>query len=94
MPYLTDDKKTLINKGGFCRTSGELNYKITEAIKLYLNTQGISYATINDIVGALEGAKMEFYRRIAIPYENQKLKDNGDVYHDEAVRILKRDYLK
>jgi len=42
--------------------------------------QGPSYQTINDIIGALEGAKMEFYRRVVVPYEDKKIKDNGDVY--------------
>ena len=41
---------------------------------------GNSYATINDIIGALEGAKMEFYRRVVAPYEDEKIKENGDVY--------------
>lgn len=32
------------------------------------------------MVGALECAKLELYRRIAIPYEEQKIQENGDVY--------------
>jgi len=54
----------------------------TEVIKMYMKDHGLSYQTINDIVGALEGAKLEFYRRIAVGYEEQKRHDNGDVYHD------------
>lgn len=30
--------------------------------------------------GAIEAAKLEFYRRVVAPYEDQKLLDNGDVY--------------
>jgi hypothetical protein len=41
---------------------------------------GLSYQTINDIVGALEGAKLEFYRRVAVPYEDKKIIENGDVF--------------
>jgi hypothetical protein len=33
-----------------------------------------------DIAGALECCKLEFYRRVAVPYEDQKIKSNGDVY--------------
>jgi hypothetical protein len=60
--------------------AGELNYKITEALIDYLETKGTTYQAINDILGALEGAKLEFYRRVAVPYERRKITDNGDVY--------------
>jgi hypothetical protein len=46
----------------------------------YWKLNGPSYTAINDIVGALDGAKMEFYRRVAIPYEDKKRELNGDVY--------------
>ena len=58
---------------------GELNYLITELVKVYMSTNH-GYQAINDVVGALEGAKLEFYRRIAAPYEDLKIADNGDVY--------------
>jgi len=45
-----------------------------------MKEEGLSYRTINDILGALEGAKLEFYRRVAVPYENSKLSENGDIY--------------
>ena len=53
---------------------------ITELLISYMETNGLNYATINDIVGACEGAKMEFYRRVAVPYEDIKIAENGDVY--------------
>ena len=49
-------------------------------LKEYWDNHGPHYQTINDILGALEGAKMEFYRRVAVPYEQEKILDNGDVY--------------
>ena len=61
-------------------TSGELNYYLTRLCEEYWTCFGPNYATINDIVGALEGAKLEFYRRIAVPYEDKKILENGDVY--------------
>ena len=36
--------------------------------------------TIGDVVNAMECAKLEFYRRVAAPYEDTKIKENGDVY--------------
>lgn len=59
---------------------GQLNFSITSLIMLYQQDKGLSYQTINDIIGALEGAKQEYYRRVAIPYEDTKLTTNGDVY--------------
>jgi hypothetical protein len=32
------------------------------------------------VVGALEACKLEFYRRVVTPYEENKMKENGDVY--------------
>jgi hypothetical protein len=63
-------------------TPGELNYRITLLLKRYLAWHGPSYQTLNDILGALEGVKLEFYRRRAAPYEEQKMILNGDVYND------------
>ena len=60
--------------------SGELNYLFTVIIKNYIDFHGLKYEHINDVIGALEGAKLEFYRRIVVPYENNKIIDNGDVY--------------
>jgi len=60
--------------------AGELNYMITILLLDYWNTQKQNYQTLNDIIGALEGAKMEFYRRVVVPYEDDKIKQNGDVY--------------
>jgi hypothetical protein len=42
--------------------------------------QPLTYQTMNDCLGALEGAKLEFYRRVVVPYEEQKKYENGDVY--------------
>ena len=60
--------------------SGELNYLFTVLIKNYIDFHGLKYEHFNDVIGALEGAKLEFYRRIVVPYENNKIIDNGDVY--------------
>jgi len=61
------------------KTVGDLNFLITKTIHTYLKQHGVKYATMNDIVGALESAKAEFQRRIVAPYENSKIAENGDV---------------
>ena len=60
-------------------SSGELNYVITRLCQQYLANHKPNYSTMNNIIGVLECAKQEFYRRIAAPYENEKIKLNGDV---------------
>jgi hypothetical protein len=61
-------------------TAGELNYVLTCICQQYVDSQKFCYQTLNDVVGALEGCKIEFYRRIVAPYEGVKIADNGDVY--------------
>jgi hypothetical protein len=59
-------------------TPGELNFVLTRIVYAYWKERG-NYQAINDVLGALEGAKLEFYRRVAAPYEDTKIAENGDV---------------
>lgn len=67
-------------EGDFPKTPGELNYILTMLCIEYMQRGHKSYQEINDITGALECCKQEFYRRVAVPYEIQKTELNGDVY--------------
>lgn len=58
--------------------AGELNYIITKL--LLLNTGEGRYKDFNELIGALESAKLEFYRRKVAPYEDTKIGQQGDVY--------------
>ena len=80
MPYIDPKNRYDLQVGFTPNNPGELNYLFTSLITEYLKTKKTSYQTINDILGALEGCKLEFYRRIAVPYEQDKIKTNGDVY--------------
>lgn len=81
MPYIPIDARLDLDaQRRGAQTSGELNYKITRELLMYLTTHGLSYKTINDIIGALECAKLEFYRIKAVAYEEEKRQLNGDVY--------------
>lgn len=62
------------------QSPGELNYFITTACVEYWRESPRSYQRLNDIIGALEAAKLEFYRRIVVPFEEEKCYVNGDVY--------------
>ncbi len=91
MPYIKSEDRSRIDSkiagaqdvtdlGFFCANSGDLNYLISHIVKSYYNYHGGRYQEINDIVGALEGAKLEFTRRVTNDYEDKKAKENGDVY--------------
>ena len=80
MPYINRERREAIKDNPEPNNPGELNYLLTKAVHYYCERKGLNYVTINDIIGALEGAKLEFYRRVAVPYENSKLAENGDVY--------------
>jgi hypothetical protein len=53
---------------------GDMNYVITRMIK---EVYPLRYFHINRAVGLLECIKQEFYRRVAAPYEDTKIKENG-----------------
>jgi ribosomal protein S3AE len=55
---------------------GELNYIMTKMLK---EIYPLRYFHINKAIGVLECAKLEFYRRVAAPYEDIKIKESGDV---------------
>lgn len=81
MPYIHQEARHTLNvrTDRPIASQGELNYAISQLIRNY--TKGvITYALINDVLGALEGAKLEFYRTQAVPYEDEKRKTNGEVY--------------
>ena len=81
MPYISQVERQLAaDRTLIPRKEGQLNYLITELVKQYVDLNGLNYATINSVVGALDCAKMEFYRRVAVPYEDKKIAENGDVY--------------
>lgn len=59
---------------------GKLNYIVSAVIANILKEQGTSYTLVNNLVGVLECAKLELYRRVAAPYEDTKMAESGDVY--------------
>lgn len=59
---------------------GDLNFIVSTILSDLLFRYGTSYSMLNDMVGVLECAKLELYRRMAAPYEDEKIEDNGDVY--------------
>jgi hypothetical protein len=82
MPYIKQSRRDHLSSAWSRHrpeNAGELNYIITTIVARYWDATS-DYQGINDIVGALEGAKLEFYRRIVVLYEERKIAENGDVY--------------
>lgn len=79
MPYITEVRRKAL-KISKPSNAGELNYAITKLLVEYWNAEPKTYQRINDCLGAMEGAKLEFNRRVVIDYENKKALENGDVY--------------
>ena len=89
MPYVDADARERLDHGGKAQTPGELNYMITKIVDDYLMGKGpIRYGHLNEVVGALECAKLELYRRVAAPYEDEKITEFGDVYVSPRSRGL------
>lgn len=62
------------------KRDGVLNFIISRLLyKLYK----INYTEINAALGVLDAVSKEYYRRVATPYENSKMIQNGDVYCDD-----------
>ena len=81
MPYIKQERRDAIRAGAKPLDAGELNFAITLLVDDYLKAKGaIRYAHLNEVVGAMDCAKLELYRRVAVPYEDQKIGENGDVY--------------
>lgn len=83
MPYVNKESRnklmfveSALEDVGIDMNAGDLQYIIAVAIK---HMAPYNYQTMNDVMGALAGAQMEFYRRTVAPYEDTKIEENGDV---------------
>ena len=80
MPYIKQNERNLDLDFPLFYSPGTLNYFITKTILAYIEEKELSYNTIATVTGVLENVKQEFYRRVAVPYEDKKIAENGDVF--------------
>ena len=87
MPYIPQQQRAdidsdLMGEGiNWCpENAGELNFLVATFIANYIRTKGCKYAVLNEMIGALECAKLELNRVIIGPYEDEKIAENGPVY--------------
>lgn len=101
MPYIKEESRKLLdeciqNMGG-CLTEGnqltddelisilgDINYTFSRVLGICMGNP--SYSKVAMITGVLENIKQEFYRRIATPYEDQKILQNGDIKEYRKVK--------
>ena len=58
---------------------GDMNYIITKLLIAWVKDK-LKYAKICMVMGTLICVMFEFYRRVAVPYEQKKIDENSDVY--------------
>ena len=68
--------KDITNKLDVFEIDGELNFFITSILKDVYTPKYFNY---NKAIGLLECIKQEYYRKVVSPYEDKKIKENGDL---------------
>lgn len=99
MPYILSDKRneldvsiaTLIDSLRQLESDdpdndmgGNLNYTFT---KILMTCFGTRYREMAQAVSVLEMAKLEYYRKVAAPYEDQKEFENGSVLGNDQLNL-------
>ncbi len=94
MPYIKEESRVFLDEcientvvklidgnelsdAEFLSISGELNYAFSRILAGCMGKP--SYSKVAIITGVLENIKQEFYRRVASPYEDKKILENGDI---------------
>lgn len=75
-PHSNPYKQNLTNEE-FLSVCGDINYAFSRILAGLMDNA--SYPKIAIITGVLENIKQEFYRRVAAPYEDLKIQQNGDI---------------
>lgn len=84
MPYIKQEFRPDLDPhiealGRLVQSDGEMNYVISRLVSRRYGALEWSYDMIARAVGALECVKLEFYRRLAGPYEDKAIVRNGDI---------------
>ena len=87
MPYIEQQRVQFdghINKlSETISNEGQLCYCIYAILVRYCNKYqakgSLKFNILAQCISAIECAKLEFYRRIVAPYEDKKIKENGDI---------------
>ncbi len=91
MPYLPQERRQelypLISKvageiqaaveSGTGKRGGEVNFVICSLVDMLYDR---NYTGLSAAIGDVECAKLEIYRRVLGPYEDEKITEHGDVF--------------
>ena len=83
MPYIIKENRYEIDEclndlKMYIENPGELCYVVYKLLN-DLTKENKCFKTMSSLISEVECAKLEFYRRIVSPYEDEKIKENGDV---------------
>lgn len=95
MPYIVQEKRDVLDSAieelhhllveletddEHNNMEGNLNYIVSRLLMMvYGNRDTTRYAQVNDAMGMMLCAALEYYRKVAAPYEDQKEFENGAV---------------
>lgn len=84
MPYITDEEKEkfmsqIAGLVDLIRSKGDLNFVISEITGQLILRDGASYTITSNWIGGVRDADRELTRRLLNPYEDIKIRENGDV---------------
>lgn len=93
MPYITQSKRQEINDcmkdildylNNHVVSIGEINFMISNLINFLIRksceNDSFNYSICNELIGVLECAKLELYRKVIAKYEEKKIQENGSLY--------------
>lgn len=78
MPYITKDRRQLIDQGHWPRNAGELTYKFYTQSLAFMGKKP-NFLAIATVIGCLVCTVLELYRRRGVPLEDIKIEENGDI---------------
>lgn len=83
MPYIKENDRDFFNPSldeivDSIQNPGDVCYCVYYMLKKVFEKDK-KFKTISSLIGEIECAKMEFYRRIVVPYEDKKIIENGDI---------------
>jgi hypothetical protein len=82
MPYVKQERRSDLNKvvvsmiDAGVKVDGDLNYILFRFCKHHLSP---SYNNYKNFIGELNETVAEIRRKLLAPYEDEKIKENGDV---------------
>lgn len=79
MPYIPKGRRVSIDAGDWPRNVGELTYKLARCVDSYIGPSPF-FQDIGEAIAALECLKLELYRRVVAPYEDDRREENGDAF--------------